>query len=52
MNARQNAVAGAGPLKALKDKMTGLRQELEDYKDRCELAEKKAKDEMIEREKV
>lgn len=45
-------MSGAGPLKALKDKMTGLRQELEEYKDRVELAERKAKDEKDEREKV
>lgn len=44
--------ASAGPLKALKDKMQTLRNELDDTKDMYEQAERQRQKEVEEREKV
>lgn len=52
MNSRPNSVAGGGALKALKDKMQLLRDEAEEYRDKCEHAEKQVEAERLEREKV
>lgn len=55
MSSRPNSMAmagGAGPLKALKDKMQSLREELDEYREKFELAEKQVAAERLEREKV
>jgi len=54
MNSRPNSMAsgGAGPLKALKDKMQSLRDELDESREKFELAEKQLAAEKLEREKV
>lgn len=46
------ASGGAGPLKALKDKMQSLRDELDESREKFELAEKQLAAEKLEREKV
>lgn len=51
MNATKS-MAGGPPLKALKDKMQALRDELDVYRDKAEEAEKIARNERCEREKV
>lgn len=52
MNAKANSMAGTAPLKALKEKMQLLRDEVEEYRERAEICEKKAESERNEREKV
>lgn len=52
MTTRPVSMAGAEPLKALKGKMQSLRNELEDCRDRSEIAEKQTQDERRQREQV